>query len=212
MRLNPEANPVGHRPKATRIWSVRRRTTVLACLVGTLVAAGCGSSGAKSAPGGSNPTRPASTIVHSTTTIDQLAADKAEITATFNGWGELVGQFEAETKKWDESQATRFIGGPALVDARDWIPKWQAAGKRAVRSKNSKAHSAVQQIDVTGDRASLRTCEVNDLVTEAADGSVLDDSVKTHFAIWTVRRQPKGWKIWSVTKSWSEDGVSKCGS
>lgn len=212
MRLKPEADRTNHRPDAPQARARRHRQVVVVIMLGALVASGCGSSGSHGAQQPATTTRPASTIARTTSTVDQLAADKAEITDTFNGWGTLVQDLEAESTKWDAAKASQFIGGPVLENARGWVPKWQKARKRAIRPKDSKAHFAVQQISVAGDHAVLRTCEVNDLVTESSDGSVLDDSVKTHFAIWEARRGPNGWRLWSVKKSWSEDGVAKCGS
>jgi hypothetical protein len=181
-------------------------------VLAALVVTGCGSSNSDARPRHASTTVPATSIARSTTTVDQEAADKAEITATFQGWGNLVRDLEAETTKWDVEKAMRFLDGPALVDATDWVPKWQASGKRAVTPRSSRAHFAIEDLTVKGDEAELRTCEVNDLVTESADGSILDDTVKTHFAIWEARRMPSGWRLWSVTKSWSKDGVAPCGN
>ena len=210
MRRNPEANPVGLRPKATRIWSVRQRTIVLACMVGALVTAGCGSSGAKSAPRGSHTTRPATTIANSTTTIDQLAADKAEITAVFNGWVQLNNDLKQSSNDWQDPRLSNFLAGDALNWSKKVLKERHQKGETSRAAEPSKARAKVLSIRIMGGSADVSTCEVNDSVLIAKDGSILDDRVVTYFDMTSWRRIKGKWRMWSGLSERTVAGEQKC--
>ena len=144
------------------------------------------------------------------TTVDPTAADKAEITKLVLDWERLVRQFKGQHVNWDKEVAAQHVGGAVLEDAADWIPKWQFAGKRSMPPIGSRTRVTLENVEVAGATAVVRTCEVNDMVTEAADGSVLDDSVNMHSATWVAKRTSAGWRLWDVESSKTKPGVSKC--
>jgi hypothetical protein len=176
-----------------------------------LVAAGCGSSSSDAGPRPATTTRPATSIARSTTTVDQEAADKAEITDTFNGWVELEKQFEMEKLKWTDALATKYLDGPFLSFSRSWITKWQAQGKKTRPPLHSMWKSSLDILELDERDAVGYSCIVDDLIAETKGGATLDDRLVTHFAHMKFRMVDGIWKIWDVIDQRTVNGEKSCG-
>ena len=193
-----------HPPRAAR-WP--RAAAGLALAV--LVAAGCGSSGSDAGSRHAT-TRPPTTTARPTTTVDQEAADKAEITATFNGWVKLEKQFEMEKLKWSDDIALKYIDGPFILRSRDWITKWQAEGRSARKPAHPIKSETFEFRSLNRSSAIVDTCQVNDYIALAKDGSVIDDGIAAHFATVEFRHVGGHWRIWNVTDQQVQRGLKTC--
>ena len=86
-----------------------------------------------------------------------------------------------------------------------------ALGHRVRIPVKSQSRNRVIDVEIEGDVASGRTCEVDDAIVESLEGIVLNDRVTTFHADWEARRLPSGWRIWSSDRRSSEEGVQSCG-
>jgi hypothetical protein len=181
-------------------------------VLAALVVTGCGSSSSDARPRHASTTAPATSIARSTATVDQEAADKAEITATFQGWGALVADYYAEKNQWDENRSRIFITGKFLESARSGVKSWQALGKRTREPKHSIAHSEIDIESIDGRVAQVSECQVNDLIVESKNGSILDDRVGTYRLEWRATKVGSDWKISELVSSKLTVGQKACES
>ena len=188
---------------------MRRMAPAAVAVAVAIALAGCGGSGEPAAVSEvPTPSTTASTVPTSTT-LSRAEIEQAVLAAYLDGWAAYAAANDPADPTFPGLEAT--MTGPALAKAVDSVAAFQASGRVGRFPEDSIAEHRAEVVSVSGDRATVRDCSIDDgQIVIAATGEVVNDVVATHLFEASMVRDGDRWKVESLNLADRWEGVAGC--
>jgi hypothetical protein len=143
------------------------------------------------------------TTIGTRTTLDP----EAEVEAAYLAYWVMAERL-AQDPHADSSEIARFATGTARDTLTDSISTLRAQG-HSIRFGPQTSHT-VLTIDLTGNEATVRDCNIDDAARIDATGDQVESAVTTNLLESTLVRNSKGWAVSSIRKLAGWEGPRAC--
>ncbi|HEV2068160.1 MAG TPA: hypothetical protein VGR26_00030 [Acidimicrobiales bacterium] len=199
-----------HRPRRRRL---RLTTTAVAV---TLAVGACGPAGDDDGQTGAD--RSTSTTVEATTTAPPETTTTAaptpeeQVLAAYQGYWAAVNEAFGPPEVRPELPALRqYATGEVLPGIIRRAEEAKADGVVIQIPEGAQYSHQAEVVSMEGDTATVRDCTVDDTVeVSAVNGEVIDDGVSTRLYVSTLVREEGQWKVATLEREMTWDGVGGC--
>ena len=181
----------------------------VAAVAAALLAAGCGGSGDPAAVGDVPAASTTASTAPTSMTLSRAEVEQTVLDAYLEGWAAYAAANDPADPTFPGLEATRT--GPALAQAVDSVAAFQASGRVGRFPDDSIAEHRAEVVSVSGDRATVRDCSIDDgQIVVAETGEVVNDLVATHLFEASMVRDGGRWKLESLNLADRWEGVAGC--